>query len=45
MGNVPAGVEEEVAMVKVVVQVGLQLAAENEAVAPEGSPEAEKETG
>ncbi len=45
MGNVPVGVATEVAMVKVVEQLGLQLAAENEAVAPEGSPETEKLTG
>ncbi len=45
MGKVPAGVIAEVVMVKVVVQVGLQLVGKNEAVAPEGSPETEKLTG
>ena len=45
MGYVPEGVEPKVAMVKVVEHVGLQLVGEKEAVAPEGSPEAEKETG
>ncbi len=44
-GNVPLGVVAEVTMVRVVVHVGLQLVGENDAVAPEGSPEAVKLTG
>lgn len=31
-------------MVRMALQVGLQLVVENEAVAPKGSPDAEKET-
>jgi hypothetical protein len=38
MADVPPGVELVVLIVKVEEQVGLQLAAENEAVAPEGKP-------
>ena len=45
MGHVPEGVVAEVVIVKVVELVGLQLAAENEAVPPKGSPETEKPTG
>ena len=42
IGKVPAGVENEVAMVRVVEQVGLQEAIENPA--PLGSPDTEKLT-
>jgi hypothetical protein len=42
MVELPAGVEPLVLMVKVEEQVGLQLAGENEAVVPAGSPEPEK---
>ena len=45
MVELPAGVEPLVAMVRVEEQLGLQLLEENEAVAPEGNPEAENETG
>ena len=45
MREVPVGVVAEVAMVKVVEQVGLQLVGEKEGVAPKGSPETEKLTG
>jgi hypothetical protein len=44
MLELPAGVELLVLMVSVEEQVGLQLVEEKEAVAPEGSPETEKET-
>ena len=44
IGKLPAGVEAEVLSVNRVEQFGLQLPEENEAVAPEGRPEAEKET-
>ena len=43
--EVPAGVEPLVLMVSVEEQLGLQLLGEKEAVAPEGSPEAEKVSG
>lgn len=42
--ELPAGVEPFVLIVSVEEQVGLQLDEENEAVVPEGSPEAEKAT-
>lgn len=45
MVEVPPGVELLVAIVSVEKQLGLQLFGEKEAVAPEGSPEAESETG
>jgi len=45
MVEVPPGVEPLVATVSVEEQLGLQLFGEKEAVAPEGSPEAESETG
>jgi len=41
----PAGVDPLVAIVRTVEQEGLQDLEEKEAVAPEGSPEAEKVTG
>jgi hypothetical protein len=41
---VPAGVEVAVATVNRLEQVGLQVFREKEALAPEGSPDAEKET-
>ena len=44
MLELPAGVELLVLMVRVEEQLGLQLVEENEAVAPVGSPEAEKVT-
>jgi hypothetical protein len=44
MVKLPAGVEPVVKMVRVEEQLGLQLADENEAVAPEGSPDTEKLT-
>jgi hypothetical protein len=44
MVELPAGVEPVVLMVRVEEQAGLQLVGDNEAVAPEGSPETEKET-
>ena len=44
MFEVPPGVEPLVLIVNVDEQVGLQLAVENEAVAPAGSPEAENVT-
>ena len=40
----PVEVDAEVEMVRVAVQVGRQDAEEKEAVAPDGKPEAEKET-
>ena len=43
--KLPAGVEPLVATVKVAEQLGLQLAEENEAVAPGGNPAAEKVAG
>src|SRR6266508_3366851 len=43
--KLPAGVDRLVAIVRTVEQEGLQDVEEKEAVAPEGSPEAEKETG
>ena len=42
---VPAGVEAEVAMVSRLEQVGLQVVCEKEALAAEGNPDAERETG
>ena len=42
--DVAVGVDAEVEMVKVEVQVGRQDAGEKDAVAPDGRPEAEKET-
>jgi hypothetical protein len=45
MVEVPPGVEPLVAIVSVEEQLGLQLFGEKEAVAPEGSPEAENVTG
>jgi hypothetical protein len=42
--ELPAGVELLVLMVSVEEQLGLQLVEEKEAVAPEGSPDTEKET-
>ena len=44
MVELPIGVVERVAMVMTVVQVGEQEVGENDAVAPAGSPEAEKLT-
>jgi molybdopterin-binding protein len=44
MVELPAGVELLVSMVSVEEQAGVQLVADNEAVALEGSPETEKET-
>ena len=44
MVELPATVDAVVLMVSVEEQVGLQLAKDNEAVAPEGSPDTEKET-
>ena len=44
MVELPAGVEAVVLMVRVDEQAGLHEAEEKEAVAPEGSPEAEKVT-
>ena len=44
MADVPAGVEPLVLIANVEEQVGLQLAEENEAVDPAGSPEAAKVT-
>jgi hypothetical protein len=41
MADVPAGVEPLVLIVNVEEQVGLQLAADNEAVDPEGRPATE----
>jgi hypothetical protein len=43
--RVPVGVEAEVATVSMLEQVGLQVFCEKEALAPEGSPDAEKEIG
>jgi hypothetical protein len=45
MVELPAGVEPLVLMVSVEEQLGLQLPEEKEAVAPEGKPEAENDTG
>jgi hypothetical protein len=45
MVELPAGVEPVVAIVSVEEQLGLQVFGEKEAVAPEGSPEAENVTG
>ena len=45
MVEFPGGVEPVVLTVNVEEQAGLQLAGENEAVVPVGSPEAEKLTG
>jgi hypothetical protein len=42
---VPGGVEAAVATVNMLEQVGLQVLREKEALAPEGSPDVEKETG
>jgi hypothetical protein len=42
---VPAGVQAAVATVSRLEQVGLQIICEKEALAPEGSVDAEKETG
>ena len=42
--NAPPGVEAEVPIVNTEEQLGLQLPGENEALAPEGRPEADKET-
>ena len=44
IGYDPAGVDREVEKVKVDVQLGLQDEAEKPAVAPDGSPEAERDT-
>ena len=44
IGTVPVGVDELVEMVNCVEQVGVQAVGVKEAVAPLGSPEAEKET-
>jgi len=44
IGKLPAGVDPLVPIVTTVEQVGLQEAEEKDAVAPEGRPEAEKET-
>jgi hypothetical protein len=44
MVELPAGVEALVLMVRVEEQVGLQVAEENEVVAPVGRPEAERVT-
>jgi len=44
MLELPAGVEPLVFMVNVEEQVGLQEADEKDPVAPEGSPDTEKET-
>jgi hypothetical protein len=44
IGELPAGVEALALMVRVEEQVGLQVAEENEAVAPVGRPEAERVT-
>ena len=44
IGKLPAGVDPLVAMASVGEQVGLQEAAENDPVAPEGKPEAVNET-
>jgi hypothetical protein len=45
MVEVPAGVTSLVVTINVEEQLGLQLASENEAVAPAGNPEAENVTG
>jgi hypothetical protein len=42
--NVPAGVDALVPIVNVVEQDGVQLVGENEALAPEGSPDVENVT-
>ena len=44
MVELPAGVEALALMVRVEEQVGLQVAEENEVVAPVGKPEAERVT-
>src|SRR6266571_357257 len=44
MVEVPVGVDAAVEMVRVVEQVGEHVSGENDAVAPEGNPEAEKAT-
>src|SRR6266496_6596552 len=44
MREEPGGVDAVVARVRVVVQVGVHAVGENVALAPAGSPEAEKET-
>src|SRR5262249_17219288 len=44
MLELPAAADAVVLMVSVEEQLGLQLAEDNEAVAPEGSPDTEKET-
>ena len=44
MVEVPAGVVEDVLMVRVVEQVGVHDVEENEGVAPEGNPDWEKAT-
>src|SRR5438552_9506518 len=44
MREEPGGVDAVVVSVRVVVQVGVQAVGENVAVAPAGSPEAEKDT-
>jgi hypothetical protein len=41
---VPTGVDAAVAIVRRLEQVGLQFVCEKEALAPEGSPDTEKET-
>jgi hypothetical protein len=43
--SVPAGVDAAVAIVSRLEQVGLQVFCEKEALAPEGNPDAERETG
>jgi hypothetical protein len=45
MVALPAGIELLVLMVNVDAHAGLQEAVEKDPVAPEGSPETEKETG
>jgi len=45
MGKLPPGIAALVLMVKTREQVGLQRTEEKDAVAPEGMPETEKETG
>ena len=44
IGKLPPGVDPLVLIVNIDEQVGVQVGAEKEAVAPEGNPEAEKET-
>lgn len=43
--RLPVGVDAEVATVSRLEQVGLQVVREKEALAPDGSPDVEKETG